>query len=309
MAVMSLRWLVAAAASLPAVSAGLGREQLSPGGPVQTPAPQLKDAALHMQFSPVVTARPAARGLLQKRATNTCGYLNGDASSEYVCSHSEAQCLYNSDASAMGCCLTTSCAIYTACLPFASSAATKTFDKERTRYCSNSDLPSCAVFSYADASGSLAGYTIPTCDSVSTTYTMYLLPRTASSSSRRTSSSKSSSKSSSESSGSSSSSSSPTGQDSGGNPAPAETSADAGAEAAPASSSTPVGPIVGGVVGGLAGLGLLGLGIFFLVRRNKNPTSPSANAAAPVLTGGPAFMPPPGSSGSQGQQSPYPPTY
>jgi hypothetical protein len=81
MAVMSLRWLVAAAASLPAVSAGgMGREQLVPGVPVQTPAPQLKDAVLHMQFSPAITARPAARGLLQKRETNTCGYLNGDES-------------------------------------------------------------------------------------------------------------------------------------------------------------------------------------------------------------------------------------
>lgn len=78
MAVMTLRWLAAAAVCVPAVSAGMGLEQIAPGGPVQTPAPKLKDAGVHLTPR-VVTARPAARALLQKRDTNTCGYVDGNS--------------------------------------------------------------------------------------------------------------------------------------------------------------------------------------------------------------------------------------
>lgn len=42
--------------------------------------------------------------------------------------------------------------------------------------------------------------------------------------------------------------------------------------------STPIGPIVGGVVGGVAVLGLIGLGIFLIMRRNRHP--PASTAAA-----------------------------
>ena len=77
---MSLRRLLAVSAWLPAVSAaGLGAEQPIPGGPVQTAAPNLKDAA--SQATPrAVTQHPHARGLLQKRDTNTCGYVDGNSS-------------------------------------------------------------------------------------------------------------------------------------------------------------------------------------------------------------------------------------
>jgi hypothetical protein len=78
MVVMSLRWLVAVSAWLPAVSANLGREQPVPGGPIQTPAPDLKEpAALAVR---ALTQPPHARGLLQKRDTNTCGYVDGNSS-------------------------------------------------------------------------------------------------------------------------------------------------------------------------------------------------------------------------------------
>ncbi len=43
-------------------------------------------------------------------------------------------------------------------------------------------------------------------------------------------------------------------------------------------SPTPIGPIVGGVVGGVAVLGLIGLGIVLIMRRNRN--RPADNAAA-----------------------------
>jgi hypothetical protein len=134
MVVMSLRWLAATAVWLPAVSAGMGGEHVAPSAPIQTPAPKLKDAGVHLTPR-VVTARPAARNLLEKRDTNTCGYVDGNSRSNYVCSHTDAQCLYNTEASAVGCCLTTDCMIYTACLPFASSDATRAsdFDSQRTR--------------------------------------------------------------------------------------------------------------------------------------------------------------------------------
>ncbi|KAJ4287511.1 hypothetical protein N0V88_007611 [Collariella sp. IMI 366227] len=86
--------------------------------------------------------------------------------------------------------------------------------------------------------------------------------------------------------------------------APAEaTTTDAANPPAENSSSTPVGPIVGGVVGGVAALGLIGLGIFFLIRqKNKNASEsppPIAMSAVAPAPSGPGFMPPPG-------QSPYP---
>jgi hypothetical protein len=76
MAVLNLRWLVAVSAWLPAAVADLGREHPIPGGPVQTPAPNLKEA---FHLTPrAVTAHPVPRAL-QKRDTRTCGYVDGNS--------------------------------------------------------------------------------------------------------------------------------------------------------------------------------------------------------------------------------------
>ncbi|KAK3898359.1 hypothetical protein C8A05DRAFT_38055 [Staphylotrichum tortipilum] len=266
---MTLPRLVALAACLPAASAAMGREQPRLAGPLPTPAPVVRDLGT-MELTPrIVTARPHARNLIQKRDTNTCGYLDGDESSSYVCKAPEAQCLSNSAAGAVGCCLTTDCNIYTACLPYASSRATATLDMDRTRYCSESDYPYCAVLRYADPTNSLSGFTIPTCDTVSTTYSFFFKALTASSETTREPSTT----------GRTTQTSSTAATSSTVAPPP------------PAGSSTPIGPIVGGVVGGIAGLALLGLGIFFLMRRNKQPSPPAPAAAA-------AAIPP----------APYPPT-
>ncbi|KAK3305114.1 uncharacterized protein B0T15DRAFT_188770 [Chaetomium strumarium] len=291
MAVMSLRRLVAVSAWLSAVSAGLQREQPHAPGPVQTPVPDLKDANL-LLAPRVLTARPAPRALLQKRDTNTCGYLDGNSRSAYICGHDEAQCLFNTEASAVGCCLTTDCNIYTACLDYSASDRSSTLDMDRTRYCSDSDKPSCAVLRYADPTNSVSGYTIPTCDTVATTRQFYFRSfdtrpnsQTSRSSLVLTTETSAESTSTSASSSSSDITQAATTSDS--------TNTSTSTPAA-ASSSTPVGPIVGGVVGGVAGLGLLGLGVFFLLRRKKqDPASPMAPP------GGPVYMPPPG-------QGPYP---
>jgi len=80
MAAMSLRWLVAGSAWLPAaLAANMGAERQYPAGPGPTAAPVLKEAAI--AISPrVLTAAPHARDLLRKRATNTCGYELGNSS-------------------------------------------------------------------------------------------------------------------------------------------------------------------------------------------------------------------------------------
>jgi hypothetical protein len=76
-------------------------------------------------------------------------------------------------------------------------------------------------------------------------------------------------------------------------------------------SSTPVGPIVGGVVGGVAALGLIGLGTFFLIRRNRN--GPASTGAAAAGGSGPGQQPPmqqqpqPGAPGYPQQTYGYPP--
>ena len=58
------------------------------------------------------------------------------------------------------------------------------------------------------------------------------------------------------------------------------------------SSSTPVGPIVGGVVGGLAGLALLGLAVWFVMRRKRNDSSKASQEVYEVPYEGAARIPP-----------------
>ena len=77
---MTLPWLVALAACVPAASAAMGREQPRAAGALPTPAPVVREVGM-MELTPrIVTARPHARGLLEKRGTKTCGYIDGDPS-------------------------------------------------------------------------------------------------------------------------------------------------------------------------------------------------------------------------------------
>ncbi|KAK4098365.1 hypothetical protein N658DRAFT_221162 [Parathielavia hyrcaniae] len=306
MAVLSLRWLVAVSAWLPAVAADLGRGQPIPRGPLQTMPADLREPQLNA-LPPVVTAR-AVPMALQKRAVRTCGYVDGDESQSYACAHPDAECLRNTAASAVGCCGTTDCFIYTACIPSVSSAIARTINTERTRHCSDSRSPSCATLIYADPTNTyLSGYTIPICARVETTYEIYWSPTDAlsstRSSTRRTTTASESEDTSEE---TSEETSSTTGGATG---TRATTTATTTSDPDPpvAESSTPIGPIVGGVVGGVAALGLLGLAIFFLIRRKKKidaasvPTNPAAGPAPP------GFMPPPGQPGGPYSHQPPPP--
>ncbi|EAQ84377.1 predicted protein [Chaetomium globosum CBS 148.51] len=103
MAVMSLRWLAAAAVCVPAVSAGMGREQVAAGGPIQTPAPEAsRTPVVHLETaSRAHGGALAARALLGPRsATPTTCRLRG-------WKIFTVSCLYNTEASAVGlACLT-----------------------------------------------------------------------------------------------------------------------------------------------------------------------------------------------------------
>ncbi|KAH6613573.1 hypothetical protein B0J18DRAFT_469916 [Chaetomium sp. MPI-SDFR-AT-0129] len=286
---MNVRRLAAAAAAaacLPAVSA----VQLGPIGPAQTSPAELQDIPFDINPPTITPAPVAPRAILQKRDTATCGYVDGDGANGYVCANSAARCLYNDQASAVGCCLTTSCNIYTACLDYASSSATKTFNADRTRFCSNSALPYCAYYKYDENESSLAGYTIPTCDSTRGSYIIFLTSTSASATATGSSSESSSSSTSESSSASSTESPSATGTEADG--LPAETSSTATATPEP-SSGAPIGAIVGGVIGGIAALALIGLGVFFLMRRNSknnrhnSPPTTAVGTVPPSFPGGP----------------------
>ncbi|KAK3387768.1 hypothetical protein B0H63DRAFT_470876 [Podospora didyma] len=223
---------------------------------------------------PEPTSPPKMRFDLAKRqaGADTCGYITGDPLESVTCGGGQV-CKYNSYAGAVGCCYTTaSCSIWTACLGYYSSSAASSADLERTKYCSNSAYPYCAVLSYADPVW--AGYTLPYCDSTRTTILFYkstfgpdtttpfqTTPRTPISPSTTPFTSPSSST---------------------GSAAPINTSDLPPPVPAPSSeSSTPIGAIVGGVVGGIGAIALIGLGIFFLMRRKRSHAAEPA-AAPPV---------------------------
>ncbi|KAI1388299.1 uncharacterized protein F4822DRAFT_241342 [Hypoxylon trugodes] len=103
-------------------------------------------------------------------------------------------------------------------------------------------------------------------------------------------------------------------QTSGGNNDNSNEESDNSKNSAKKSSSTNVGAIAGGVVGGVAGLALIGVGIFFLVRHNKKKKADAAAAAAanPQMQGpgGPGSPPIAGAPGfPQQPQPPYNPHY
>lgn len=187
MAVQSLRRLVAAWVWLPAgvYSHIAGTERFNPTSPVETGLAPARVGHLELQHPPAPT--PHARALFQRQSgENTCGFV-GDERVPFTCSAEwGAECRVNSDARAIGCCLSTACNIWTACLPYTSSRLASNRDTDRTMYwyalpaCSHSflpvpltspvsssdlDEPECATLVYAD--GDYSGWTIPLCAATS----------------------------------------------------------------------------------------------------------------------------------------------
>ncbi|KAF9772674.1 hypothetical protein IL306_009607 [Fusarium sp. DS 682] len=73
------------------------------------------------------------------------------------------------------------------------------------------------------------------------------------------------------------------------------------------SKSKPVGAIVGGVVGGVAVIGLIGLGVFFLLHRRKSTPTANPTPAQPVMAQQQQPPAPPMNQNQYPQQQPYPP--
>ncbi|KAK4205534.1 hypothetical protein QBC40DRAFT_215086 [Triangularia verruculosa] len=171
MAVCSLRRLVAVSVWLPVAHSHIaGSEQYNPTSPVETGLAPARVGHLELQQPPAPT--PHARALFQRQSgENTCGFV-GDSRAPFTCSAEwGAECRVNSAASAIGCCLSTACNIWTACLPYTSSRLASNRDADRTMYCSDVAEPECATLVYAD--GDYSGWTIPLCAATSVVLPIY----------------------------------------------------------------------------------------------------------------------------------------
>lgn len=248
-------------------------------------------------ISPRPTAAPEApkyneNDLLKlKRAStdNTCAYVDGDSDSSLYCPATD-RCVYNSVRSVIGCCEdgVTSCPIWTTCYDRTDSSQ-YTSDNGLTLWCGQSSYPNCIKYLYHDSV--FTGYTLYGCAVAKGTSTVYYKPTDSSSSTPATTRTSSNSIRSTSTSSSSSSGSGTVGFGGGSGTSTTDTAGTLGTSPAATSSApsnpTPVGPIVGGVVGGVAVLGLIALGLFFLLRKKKdNPAAvaptPPAVATAPT---------------------------
>ncbi|KAK4225956.1 hypothetical protein QBC38DRAFT_481708 [Podospora fimiseda] len=284
MAPQRLNWLVAASAWLPMAYSSIAGTDA--GGISTSPAKTLdafRQNDIRAAPAPTPAPRYDARGLLKRQdGVKTCGYVNGARDEGYVCVHSEAVCIVNNQASAIGCCAKTDCNIWTACLPYLSSRQSSTLNMDVTRYCSEASAPYCATMIYADPEW--LGYTVPTCYSEPTTLLIYasafgaggntvtnvvttpvLIPTPGTSTGTR---------------------STPTGTtDRGG----------VGIQPDEKKESVPLGPIIGGVVGGLIFLAGVAVILFFVLRRK--PKKAPVPVPAPVqvqqvpVAPGPGFSP------------------
>ncbi|KAB5545581.1 hypothetical protein GE09DRAFT_212947 [Coniochaeta sp. 2T2.1] len=258
-------------------------------------------------MSPKPTPAPRAPGFspdrsLDKRAStdNTCAYISGITASSLYCDPDNA-CVFNSRASAIGCCadtllnVTTTtgtsvlCPVPTTCYDSTESPSFSTANG-LTIYCGESNFPTCVKHLYKDPVWT--GYTLWGCHRSLRTDFVYYEPTTLGDST----------------SASNTRTRTPTSSDEDGT----STSGSAANESAtnpPTPSPSPVPPpakksntgaIVGGVVGGVAAIAIIGLAAFFLLRRKKKPSAATPAAAAagpgtdPTSPTGPASPPPQG---------------
>ncbi|KAI0168006.1 hypothetical protein BJ166DRAFT_521283 [Pestalotiopsis sp. NC0098] len=240
-------------------------------------------------WTPRPTSAPdsgaVARELLRRDGTSTCGYYTGYSSSAAVVCQGSAQCIVNSYDSAMGCCGSAdvgACQIYTSCLGSTEvSTVVSATGFDYTLLCTETDYPNCVTYSYDQYDPLYAGYSALGCGVEQGVYAVeYYAPFLGSAvtgSTRKTSSRTRTTATSGGGDGvagstSASSSSTKTGG----------ATSTAAAAAAGSSSGNNTGAIVGGVVGGVAGLALIALGIFFLVRHlNKKKGANAAQQQTP----------------------------
>ncbi|KAL1902734.1 hypothetical protein Sste5346_001177 [Sporothrix stenoceras] len=230
---------------------------------------------------PATTAAPALNPLFLKRdsSDNTCAYVSGISSISLYCDTTD-ECVANSHNSFVGCCpdTSTTCPIPTTCYP-SSEGSLYTTSNGYTLWCGSSEYPECVTHYYAD--DVFTGYMLLGCGKTEAVDKVWYLPTSDSSSSSSTSSKSKKSTSTTSPSSAPATSTSPSTPTS-----PLPSTSPTGST----SKKSNAGAIAGGVVGGVAGLALIGLGVFFLLRRNNTnkvnnvggaPGAPGAGAPGP----------------------------
>ncbi|KAI0009305.1 hypothetical protein F4779DRAFT_378986 [Xylariaceae sp. FL0662B] len=264
---------------------------------------------------PEITAAPDIRQLA-KRAEghtvlvgpdNTCGYFDGRPGAVYSCNGALATCalVTTSAIGAVACCIDDECGLRIDCIDYRSfyslSACNNACVRDTfTVKCTNSRTPYCGTVTF------FSGIKDYYCDTLSNSILQQLYTTWHGESDGRTftpvvvtlsddsftalTTTTPGSDDDDDSTSTVPDSSSPTS-------AGSEESSGSSGSSHSSSSSVDVGAIVGGVVGGIAGLALIGLCIFFLIRHfNKKKTQDDAAAAPPPME-------------SAGYQPPYNPHY
>ncbi|EPE09748.1 hypothetical protein F503_07524 [Ophiostoma piceae UAMH 11346] len=253
------------------------------------PSPVFNDA-------PATTAPATLTDRFWERDTrdNTCAYISGNSTDSLYCA-TTAGCVVNTDISIVGCCAdtSTSCNIYTTCLPMTSSDSFTT-NNGLTLYCNDATYSECVTHFYVDSIYS--GYTLLGCGKTEAVDDVYYQPTSDSTSSPTSASSRKTTSTTSTTSDDTKTTATTSSRTSTTDDATTTTTAASPTTNVSKGSKSNTGPIVGGVVGGIAGLALIGAGIFFLLRRNENKANgavpPAGAAGAPGAPGVPPSQPP-----------------
>ncbi|CAK7198752.1 hypothetical protein SEUCBS139899_001416 [Sporothrix eucalyptigena] len=228
---------------------------------------------------------------------NTCGFLSGQEDNAYTCNDVDAQCaiITISKSGFIGCCDDGDCGgFHLSCVDSSqfysgtvcgSSCASDTF----TLKCTDSDTPYCnSVSINGGASLKVYGYfcndvAISTMQAILTTYSGETDGRSFSASVLETTSLDSTAAQTETFGGGDSSTSTTSPKSTAINTAggSSTTTPTSPTTTPPAKKSTNTGAIAGGVVGGVAGLALIGAGIFFLLRHQRKNSAMTPAAGAP----------------------------
>ncbi|KAI0381508.1 hypothetical protein F5Y04DRAFT_62757 [Hypomontagnella monticulosa] len=276
---------------------------------------------------PEITVPPSVHELAKRQSgqtvlvgpDNTCGYFDGRPGAVYSCNGADVSCALVTTAGmgAVACCDNTDCGLRVACIDYReymlssacnNACALDTF----TVKCTRASAPYCGTVTFFD--GIVDYYCDTNSDSTPqqlyTTYDGEKDGRTFTPVVVTLSSDTSKSVPTPDISSTSKSSTIPPG------PTPDDNDNDnnnnnngGNSNNNSSASTTNVGAIAGGVVGGVAGLALIGLGIFFLVRHNKKKKA--ADGANPPAAQMQQNIPPTGqvppTGGAAGYQPPYDP--
>ncbi|KAI0850198.1 hypothetical protein F5Y00DRAFT_43436 [Daldinia vernicosa] len=284
--------------------------------------------------SPKITLPPSIQELAKRQngqtvligPDNTCGYVDGRPGAAYTCNGKDVTCalVTTSTYGAVACCDGDGCGLRVACIDYrdflySSACDNGCIQDTYTVKCTRSTAPYCGTVTFS--SGIIDYY----CDTLSDSIPQQLYTTWHGETDGRTftpvvvtldesvatSPLPSATQTSGDDDNDNDSSTSSAGS------ADATASADSDGDSSSSNSnssnsSTNVGAIAGGVVGGVAGLALIGLGIFFLIRHNnkkKRDITAQPPAAQMQQGGGPGMPPTQPVPGAAGYQQPYSPHY